>query len=171
MLTSDPRIEMGARTSRGPQYNIWYPVKMPTPSRYIEAMFRLLVRDFEGVALSYHWRIEIAYLVEHLIRPERTMKLDDIVEPFREWARRLASEPYAQRKGDPRGNRIECEIFVEMARNKQIPRWMMCVSVPGSHWTNSCGSTISPVSQIGRPWRRGRSTGTGHRAGGGVDCF
>ncbi|KAI9044808.1 uncharacterized protein KD926_010980 [Aspergillus affinis] len=75
---------------------------MPTPARYIVAMFRLVLRDLEG----------------DLLKRGINLKLEDIAEPFRKWARRYTDGRYAKQKGDPGAWRIMHEIYVEMARNK-----------------------------------------------------
>lgn len=90
MLTLDSRIQdMNILThSRQPAYEGYYPIKMPTPARYIKAMFLLYLRDLAGQRTLGHWKIELNYLISYVLEDGVNLQLDDLAEPFREWAGR-----------------------------------------------------------------------------------
>ncbi|KAH8424448.1 uncharacterized protein LDX57_002199 [Aspergillus melleus] len=96
---------------------------MPTPARYLEAMFLLDLRDLEGTRTSVHWQIEQNYIInDH----ESNVDFNELVEPFRQWA----EIGWDEKADDPAGHRLKHEIYVEMKRKNQLPP----AEEPGSDW-------------------------------------
>lgn len=121
MLTSDPRIQIND-LARGRQSDLLYPVKMPVPARYLEAMYLLKLRDCEGSILYSHWCIEVDYMMDWVMPREVNLLLEDIDEPFREWTRLSIDKKYQEQQGGYSViHKFGLQLYAEMARNKQLP--------------------------------------------------
>ncbi|PLB53542.1 hypothetical protein P170DRAFT_463197 [Aspergillus steynii IBT 23096] len=125
MLTSDPRIRRLNPISRGPQSAdpAVYPVKMPTPARYTEAMLLLTLRDLVGTHALMHWEIESGYMLgwDDQKDGDRNLDVDELDEPFREWAKIMLDAQYGERIGDVVAYRWRHRTYVEMKRKNLLP--------------------------------------------------
>ncbi|RDW81249.1 uncharacterized protein DSM5745_04806 [Aspergillus mulundensis] len=120
MLTSDPRInERYPCHVRGRQPEGYYPVKMPVPARYFEAMVLLRMRDVRARWLDGCWSVNILYLLDsdHIL----LLNLDtgDINEPFPEYAKRRIYEGYEKEKGHE--YKYLLEMFLDYKRKGKLP--------------------------------------------------
>lgn len=109
--TLDSRIQdMKILThSRQPAYGGYYPVKMPTPARYIDAMFLLYLRDLAGQRTLGHWKIELNYLISYVLEDGVNLQVD-LAEPFREWARRQIDLVYDQKRDSDRAFKFHDQL-------------------------------------------------------------
>jgi hypothetical protein len=120
ILTSDKRIaEQDLAEGRTSDKD--YPVKMPLPARYLEAMMLLQLRDLGGERVCDHWGLEVRYLMLLINEGSPNISVNDLKEPFREWVRRRADEESARKKGDLMGNRHELELYVKMKEKNELP--------------------------------------------------
>ncbi|KAL4908889.1 hypothetical protein BDW74DRAFT_74251 [Aspergillus multicolor] len=120
MLTSDPRINQRYPCHvRGRQPKGYYPVKMPVPARYFEAMVLLRMRDVRARWLDGCWFVNTLYLLDsdHVL----LLNLDtgDINEPFREYAKRRIFPQYAKEVGHE--YKYLLELFLDYKRKGKLP--------------------------------------------------
>ncbi|KAL2853655.1 hypothetical protein BJX68DRAFT_265119 [Aspergillus pseudodeflectus] len=101
MLTSDRRIlqvRRGPHTGPGSPED--YPVKMPVPARYLEAMMLLELRDTGEAMITAHWEVELDYLWNEIAQKNPNLRVTDLTQPWREWAKRAADFTYPKRTRD-----------------------------------------------------------------------
>ncbi|KAJ0425665.1 hypothetical protein BJY00DRAFT_308395 [Aspergillus carlsbadensis] len=130
ILTSDKHIAE-QDLPRGRASDKDYPVKMPLPARYTESMMLLELRDLDGQGRCDHWAIEINNLME-LIKASPNLCINDLREPFREWARRYADDEYSRKTDDLMGQRFALELHVKMKKRDELPP-----PEPGNEWLAS----------------------------------
>ncbi|KAL4802404.1 hypothetical protein BDV18DRAFT_65847 [Aspergillus unguis] len=122
MLVTDPRINTrpgGLAAGRQPEG--LYPVKMAVPARYMEAIMLCRLRDKRKSPVADHWDVELNYLAGDEIFGFN-LQLNDLNEPFREWAKRMSNDNYAEKvANDFTGARYEVELFLDMKRRNQLP--------------------------------------------------
>ncbi|KAL3446174.1 hypothetical protein BJX65DRAFT_309164 [Aspergillus insuetus] len=88
-LVGDPRIKTdnhNVRDSRQPKPAGLYPVKMPVPARYTEAMILLQLRDSRGHGSLGQWQAELLYLLDPTQIRDLSLDFQDLTTPFREYA-------------------------------------------------------------------------------------
>ncbi|KAL2817693.1 hypothetical protein BDW59DRAFT_131835 [Aspergillus cavernicola] len=132
MLVSDSRIKLEPPEGRGRVTDGLYPVKMPAPARYYEAMILLMPRDCRGQLTMGHWRVDARYMLRLDHCRGQNLNLDDI-EPFREYAKRLTEEEYDTQKGDQTGTRYFCQLYLDMKRSNKLPAPERA-QTPGEGW-------------------------------------
>ncbi|KAL4794486.1 hypothetical protein BDV19DRAFT_390091 [Aspergillus venezuelensis] len=121
MLTSDKRITT-MEYSRCRASDKDYPVKIPIPARYMEAMKLLELRDLDAQDTILHWDLEIDYLAEQIFNSKNpNLKIKDLAELFREWAKRCAFEEYAEEKKVFDGYCLRLELYAKMHRDLPPP--------------------------------------------------
>ncbi|PLB53886.1 hypothetical protein P170DRAFT_420683 [Aspergillus steynii IBT 23096] len=126
VLTSDTRLREGGLTTRGRSQPGDYPVKMPIPARYLEAMILLELRDLVGKVTSAHWKVEINYLADFVLRKENNpaLSFEDIAEPFREFVRqRYIDVIYVpgELPDTDFGDKYLHQLYVTLKSNGQLP--------------------------------------------------
>ncbi|KAL3469510.1 hypothetical protein BJX99DRAFT_265124 [Aspergillus californicus] len=138
MTTADPRIKAHPRYGiRRRQADDHYPVRMPVPARYFEALLLLRLRDALGHWTEIHWYLELI----SMITPDRVLglnlDLDDLEEPFKEWGKRFAIE-YSKGNHWEMVNRYFCELYLKFKREGRLPeedspRYPLCAKVFDEH--------------------------------------
>jgi hypothetical protein len=135
MLVGDPRIKTdnhNVRDSRQLKLAGLYPVKMPVPACYTEAMILLQLRDSRGHGSLGHWQAELLYLLDPTQIRGLNLDFQDLRTPFREYAVARSTE------GAVAGHRVLCQVFLEMNRAKRIPP-------PDTPWEAGLGREWSEV--------------------------
>ncbi|KAL2846276.1 hypothetical protein BJX68DRAFT_268747 [Aspergillus pseudodeflectus] len=122
MLVSDPRIKISDRTSvRGRQPEGRYRVKIVIPARYAEAMILLTLRDLRAKVGVNQWHNELSYLLDRTHVLGLNLEVDDIREPYREFARRFGSEEYSEAQNDYLGYGYQYKLWLDLKRRNQLP--------------------------------------------------
>lgn len=124
MLVTDARIKSPEGSlARGRQPEGLYPVKVAVPARYTEAMMLLNLRDRRAGTGPPHSDVELGYLLDPYHILGLNLEVDELEEPFREWAKRQSDDFYAEKVvKDPQGARYELELYLDMKRRNQLPR-------------------------------------------------
>ncbi|KAL4875095.1 hypothetical protein BJY04DRAFT_224401 [Aspergillus karnatakaensis] len=121
-LTTDPRVKQPTdyRSSLPPPNPSLYPVKMAVVARYFEAIVLLNMRDFHQDDAQTNWEVQLLYLFgsEHIWG--LNLKLEDIREPFREYAKRR-HEPLTPANKDYSGTRYLFALALLMRRRNLLP--------------------------------------------------
>ncbi|KAL3451988.1 hypothetical protein BJX65DRAFT_303702 [Aspergillus insuetus] len=84
MLTSHRHIKHVRRGPHtGPASPEDYPVKMPVPARYLEAMMLLELRDTGEGMITAHWEVELDYLWNGIAQKNPNLRVTDLTQPWR----------------------------------------------------------------------------------------
>ncbi|PYH38392.1 uncharacterized protein BO87DRAFT_455923 [Aspergillus neoniger CBS 115656] len=115
MLNSDERFphwNIGASERSSEQK---YPVIVPTPARYLEAICLLAVRYMEGQHSSIFWNAE-KYRMMNLLgdRFVDVLQLSDLDEPWYEYCRRNVDRSHSNRVDDWRGRKYQVMIYADL---------------------------------------------------------
>ncbi|KAL4966181.1 uncharacterized protein BDV14DRAFT_199314 [Aspergillus stella-maris] len=84
-------------------------------------MVLLALRDVRAHQINAHWRAELGYLLsdEHILG--LSLQLEDINEPFREYAKRRVEPVYSRKVKDSRGVRYFHKLYLELKRENSLP--------------------------------------------------
>ncbi|BCS02308.1 uncharacterized protein AKAW2_60572A [Aspergillus luchuensis] len=99
-----------------------YPVIIPTPARYLEAVCLQSVRHYEVQDGSYFWNEERCAMI-HILedRFTDTLKLDDLDEPWHEYGKLNIDRGYGDRAGDYGGQKYRLFLYLDMKKKGQLP--------------------------------------------------
>jgi hypothetical protein len=73
---------------------------MPVPARYLEALMLLELRDTGEAMITAHWEVELDYLWNEIAQKNPNLRVTDLAQPWREWAKRAADFTYPKRTRD-----------------------------------------------------------------------
>ena len=88
MLTTDPRLPHWVPGYGGGRWlECDYPIKIPIPARYLEALFYLRCRDWFGGGYCDYWATHICYISQYVEgNPcQGILSYDDLKEPVRQF--------------------------------------------------------------------------------------
>ncbi|GKZ82750.1 hypothetical protein AnigIFM56816_007571 [Aspergillus niger] len=124
------RYYMLSSDSRFPDWNIdpaerlseqKYPVTIPTPARYLEAICLLAVRYREGQHSSAFWDEEEDRMMDLLgDRFVDVLQLSDLDEPWHEYCRRNVDRIYSDRVDDWCGRTYQALIYADLKKKGQL---------------------------------------------------
>ncbi|RDH37401.1 hypothetical protein BDQ94DRAFT_166595 [Aspergillus welwitschiae] len=121
MLSSDKRLPDWSYPCVQRMSEDEYPVIIPTPARYLEAVCLQSIRHYEGQHGSDFWKEEESDMMEILgDRFIDILQLNDLDKPWREYGRRNLDRSYGDRMDDYNGHKYKLFLYLDLKKKGQL---------------------------------------------------